>query len=374
MFENLEDILSDIRKKFGAESVHRLSSKGVINVETIRTGVPQLDGALGIGGWPCARIVELFGNESSGKTTLALHAIANVQKKGGTAAIVDAEHALDPDWAEKIGVNLDGVLLSQPDSGEEALELVEMYARSGIDIVLIDSVAALTPKAELEGEFGDSHMGLQARLMGQAMRKLRGVIRKSKTLCIFTNQVRMKIGVVFGNPETTPGGNALKFFASVRVQLTGVSPKEEDKDGKDVIYKPVNFKVVKNKLAPPFKVGTARIGFENGFDLGRNLFDGLIDYDVLDKKGNTFSLDGEKIGVGKKQVIEYISNLDDEETEKLYARMLLTMNEEYQELMQRKEQLEKYITKKKSKSKDCSGKEKELQEIAHRLVILSDSI
>jgi len=367
MFDEIESIVNNARKKFGKESAYILSSNHKINVPTIRSGVPQIDLALGIGGWPRGRIVEIYGSESSGKTTLALHAIANAQKKGNICAFVDAEHALDPDWAEKIGVDKDGMIISQPNSGEEALDLVQMYAEAGVGIVVIDSVAALTPEAELTADMGATHMGLQARLMGQAMRKLRGILRETNTLCLFLNQIRHKIGVVFGSPITTPGGNALKFFSSIRLELSAYAPKEGDKQGDKVVSRDIRFKVVKNKLAPPFKIGTAKIGFENGFDLANNLIDGMMGTGSLEKTGNTYSYNEEKIAVGKNKVIEYFRNLDEDTLEGMYDNLILDMNEEYQELKIRKQQIEKNIIKRKEKNKDVSDKEEELKGIEEKI-------
>lgn len=280
------------------------------------------------------------------------------------AAFIDVEHALDPAWAENIGVDVDNIIISQPESGEEALELCEMYAREGIDVVAVDSVAALTPRAEITGEMGDSHIGIQARLMGQAMRKLKSITKKSGTTIFFTNQVRMKIGVMFGDPTMTPGGKALKFFASIRVRVTGLTPKDEDKDkDKEVVSKTVKFKIVKNKLAPPFKICEAKVGFTKGFDLPKNIFSGLVATGVIEKEGNTYYLEGNKLAVGKNKAEVALSELTEEEINGLYTDMVMSFNEDYLDLLDRKKQLLTSIEKKKAKEKDTTEKESELNEV-----------
>lgn len=279
----------------------RMGDEGAIpNIETVSTGSLNLDIALGIGGLPKGRVVEIYGPESSGKTTLTLHVIAEMQKAGGTAAFVDAEHALDPQYAEKLGVNIDELLVSQPDTGEQALEITDMLVRSGaVDIVVIDSVAALTPKAEIEGDMGDSHMGLQARLMSQALRKLTGNIKRSNTLVIFINQIRMKIGVMFGSPETTTGGNALKFYASVRLDIRRIGAI---KKGDEIVGNETKVKVVKNKVAPPFKLAHFEILYGEGISREGELIDLGVEHDLIDKAGAWYSYNGEKIGQGKEKV------------------------------------------------------------------------
>ncbi len=296
--------VSQIEKQFGVGSIMKLGEGHKIDVEMISTGSLSLDLALG-GGIPKGRIIEIYGPESSGKTTLALHAVAEVQKNGGVAAFVDAEHALDPEYAARIGINLDTLLISQPDNGEQALEITETLVRSqAVDIVIVDSVAALVPRAEIEGEMGDSHMGLQARLMSQALRKLTGVISKSKTTVIFINQLRMKIGVMFGNPEVTAGGNALKYYASVRMDIRG---SEQIKDGDTSIGKHVKVKVVKNKIAAPFKVAEFDIMFNEGISTAGDLIDLAVKYNLVEKAGAWYSYKGEKIGQGREAAKNYLS-------------------------------------------------------------------
>jgi len=293
----LEAALSQIERAFGKGSIMRLGQNTNVDIEAISTGSLGIDIALGIGGMPKGRIVEIYGPESSGKTTLALSVIAQAQKKGGTCAFVDAEHALDPSYAKKIGVDVENLLVSQPDSGEQALEIADTLVRSGaIDVMVIDSVAALVPKAELEGEMGDSHMGLQARLMSQALRKLTATVARSNTLIIFINQIRMKIGVMFGNPETTTGGNALKFYASVRMDIRRVGAIK-DKD--DVIGSQTRVKIVKNKVAPPFKTVDFDIMYGEGISKTGELIDLGVKSGIVDKAGAWFSYNGEKIGQGR---------------------------------------------------------------------------
>ncbi len=293
--------LSQIERQFGKGSVMRMGDEGAIpNIETVSTGSLNLDIALGIGGLPRGRVVEIYGPESSGKTTLALHVIAEMQKTGGTAAFIDAEHALDPQYAEKLGVNIDEMLLSQPDNGEQALEITDMLVRSGaVGIVVIDSVAALTPKAEIEGDMGDSHMGLQARLMSQALRKLTANIKRSNTLVVFINQIRMKIGVMFGSPETTTGGNALKFYASVRLDIRRIGAI---KKGDEIVGNETKVKVVKNKVAPPFKLAHFEILYGEGISREGELINLGVEHKLIEKAGAWYSYNGDKIGQGKEKV------------------------------------------------------------------------
>jgi len=299
-----EEAIMQIKEKFGEGSIMKFGEAKTMNVEAVPTGCLSLDIALGVGGVPRGRIIEIFGPEASGKTTLAQHIIAELQKIGGIAAFVDAEHALDPDYAKKIGVNIDNLLISQPDTGEQALEIVETLVRSnGIDVVVIDSVAALTPKAEIEGSMGDSHMGLQARLMSQALRKLTGIISKSKTVVIFINQTRQKIGVFFGNPETTTGGMALKFYSSVRID---VRRSAQIKQGDQIIGNRVKVKIVKNKVAPPFQTTEFDIMYNEGISLSGDLLDTGIQYKIVTKAGNSYSYGVEKLGVGRETAKRYL--------------------------------------------------------------------
>jgi len=300
----LETALSQIERQFGKGTVMRLGDQSKVNVDVIPTGSLALDAALGVGGYPRGRVIEIYGPESSGKTTLALHAVAEAQKRGGSAAFVDAEHALDPDYAEKLGVNIDELLVSQPDSGEQALEIVDMLVRSGaLDVIVVDSVAALTPKAELEGDMGDSHMGLHARLMSQALRKLTSSIARSKTMVIFINQIRMKIGVMFGNPETTTGGNALKFYASIRldVRRTGSIKK-----GDEVIGNETRVKVVKNKVSPPFRQAEFSIMYGEGISFAGEVLDLGVANGLINKSGAWYARGTEKIGQGRENSIQYL--------------------------------------------------------------------
>jgi recombination protein RecA len=301
----LNAALSQIEKQFGKGSVMRLGDGGATpNIDVVSTGSLGLDLALGIGGLPRGRVVEIYGPESSGKTTLTLQAIAECQEKGGTAAFIDAEHALDPQYAKRLGVNIDDLLVSQPDSGEQALEIADMLVRSGaVDMVVVDSVAALTPKAEIEGEMGDSHMGLHARLMSQALRKLTANIKRSNTLVIFINQIRMKIGVMFGNPETTTGGNALKFYASVRLDIRRIGAI---KKGEEVIGNQTRVKVVKNKLAPPFRQCEFDILYNEGISKEGELIDIGVANGIVDKSGAWFSYNKERIGQGKDNVRQFL--------------------------------------------------------------------
>ena len=301
----LEAAVSQIERAFGKGSIMKLGQKdSVVEVETVSTGSLGLDIALGIGGVPRGRIIEVYGPESSGKTTLALHIIAEAQKKGGTCAFVDAEHALDPSYARKLGVNLGELLISQPDAGEQALEITDTLVRSGaIDVLVVDSVAALVPRAELEGEMGDNHMGLHARLMSQALRKLTGSVSKSKTIVIFINQIRMKIGVMFGNPETTTGGNALKFYASVRMEIRRVGAI---KDREEVVGNQTRVKVVKNKLAPPFKVVDFDIMYGEGVSKMGELIDLGVKAGVVEKSGAWFSYNSTRVGQGRENAKTYL--------------------------------------------------------------------
>ena len=302
----LAQVLADIEKQFGKGAIMKLGERGKKNIDVVSSGSLMLDQALGVGGYPKGRIIEIFGPESSGKTTIALHAIAEVQKTGGKAAFIDAEHALDPVYAKKLGVDIDELLLSQPDTGEQALEITEALVRSGImNIIVIDSVAALVPQAEIEGEMGDSHVGLQARLMSQALRKLGGVINKTNTICIFINQLREKVGVMFGNPETTPGGRALKFYSSVRLD---VRRGEQIKVGADVMGNKTNIKVVKNKVAPPFKIAEVEIMYGEGISRTGEVIDIASNMGILDKSGSWYSYKGEKIGQGKENVKLVLKN------------------------------------------------------------------
>ena len=300
----LADAIKQIEKQYGKGSIMKLGERSAVEVDAISSGSIKVDEALGIGGYPRGRIIEIYGPESSGKTTLALHAIAEVQKSGGRAAFIDAENAIDPIYARNLGVNIDELILSQPDSGEQALEITEMLIKSGaIDLVVVDSVAALVPQAELDGEMGDAHVGLQARLMSKAMRKLSGLMNKSECTAIFINQLREKVGIMFGNPETTPGGRALKFYASVRLDIRR---SEAIKNGTDVIGNKVNVKVVKNKVAPPFKVASIEIMYGEGVSYIGEVLDLAVDHDIIAKSGAWFAYEGEKIGQGREAAKNYL--------------------------------------------------------------------
>ena len=306
--EALEAARLQIDKEFGKGSLMKLGdNKDILDVDVIPSGSILLDEALGVGGYPKGRIIEIYGPESSGKTTLALHAIAECQKKGGIAAFIDAEHALDPTYAKNLGVNIDDLWISQPDNGEQALEITERLVRSGaIDIIVVDSVAALTPQAEIEGDMGDSHMGLQARLMSQALRKLTGILAKSNTTIIFINQIRMKIGVMVGNPETTTGGNALKFYASVRMDVRRIESIGKNQD--ELTGNRVRVKIVKNKVAPPFKKCEIDLMFGTGISKMGSLLDAAIKCNLIEKAGAWYSFKGEKIGQGRDKTLEYLQN------------------------------------------------------------------
>ena len=305
----LEMAMSQIEKQFGKGSVMKLGDFKAMEIEAIPTGALSLDIALGIGGVPRGRIIEVFGPESSGKTTLALHIVAEAQKMGGEAAFIDAEHALDPVYAKKLGVDIDNLIVSQPDTGEQALEITESLVRSGaIDVVVVDSVAALVPKAEIDGDMGDSHMGLQARLMSQALRKLTGSINKSRTVLIFINQLREKIGVMFGNPETTTGGRALKFYASVRMDIRKVENIKQDGEVKG---SRVRVKVIKNKVAPPFREAEFDVVYGQGISKEGNILDMAVNLDIVEKAGSWFSYNGERIGQGRENVKKYLKDNPD---------------------------------------------------------------
>ena len=324
--------LGQIERQFGKGSIMRLGDGSVAKVGAISTGSLGLDIALGIGGLPKGRVAEIYGPESSGKTTLALQAIASCQAEGGTAAFVDAEHALDPVYAEKLGVNLDDLIVSQPDTGEQALEITDMLVRSGaVDILVVDSVAALTPKAEIEGEMGDSHMGLQARLMSQALRKLTANIKRSNTLMVFINQIRMKIGVMFGTPETTTGGNALKFYASVRLDIRRIG---QIKQGDEIIGNETRVKVIKNKVAPPFKQAEFQILYGQGTSLEGEILDWGVKQELVEKSGAWYSYKGNKIGQGKQNVIQFLKDnpeIKDEIEGTLRSKLLVTAKPEDEE-------------------------------------------
>jgi len=305
----LESAMTQVERQFGKGAIMKLGDKPVMEVPVISTSALSLDKALGIGGLPRGRVVEIFGPEASGKTTLALHAVAEAQKNDGVAAFIDAEHAIDIGYAKRLGVNADELLVSQPDTGEQALEIADMLVRSGaIDILVIDSVAALVPRAEIEGEMGDSHMGLQARLMSQALRKLTGTIGKTMTTVIFINQIRMKIGVVFGNPETTTGGNALKFYSSVRLDIRRIGAI---KDGQEVVGNRTRVRVVKNKMAPPFTEAEFDISYGEGISKTGDLIDVGVNADIVDKSGSWYSYQGERIGQGRENVKRFLAENQD---------------------------------------------------------------
>ncbi|UEX89293.1 recombinase RecA [Staphylococcus ratti] len=318
----LDTVIKNMEKSFGKGAVMKLGENKDRRVSSVSSGSVTLDHALGVGGYPKGRIIEVYGPESSGKTTVALHAIAEVQKNGGVAAFIDAEHALDPVYAQALGVDIDNLYLSQPDHGEQGLEIAEAFVRSGaVDIIIVDSVAALTPKAEIEGEMGDTHVGLQARLMSQALRKLSAAISKSNTTAIFINQIREKVGVMFGNPETTPGGRALKFYSSVRLE---VRRAEQLKQGQDIVGNRTKIKVVKNKVAPPFKIAEVDIMYGQGISREGELIDLGVQYDIVDKSGAWYSYNGERMGQGKENVKLFLKEhpeLEDEIDRKLREKL-----------------------------------------------------
>ncbi|MCA9364368.1 MAG: recombinase RecA [Candidatus Moranbacteria bacterium] len=306
--KDITNVMQEIKDRFGEGMIMKLGDVRKVDVEAVPTGSVSLDIALGIGGVPRGRVIEVYGPESSGKTTLALHIIANAQKAGGSAAFVDAEHAMDPDYAKKIGVKIDDLLISQPDAGEQALEIVETLVRSqAVDVVVVDSVAALVPRAEIEGEMGDAQVGRQARLMSQALRKLTPIVARTNTIVIFINQIRMKIGVMFGNPETTTGGQALKFYSSVRIEVRRAA---QIKKGDDVVGNRVKVKIVKNKVAPPFKTTEFDIMYNEGISRAGDLVDTGVKYEVIKKSGNSYSFGEEKLGVGRENAKKTIKESD----------------------------------------------------------------
>ena len=324
----LADAIKQIEKQYGKGSIMKLGERAAVDVDAISSGSIKIDEALGIGGYPKGRIIEIYGPESSGKTTLALHAIAEVQKKGGRAAYIDAENAIDPNYAKNLGVNIDELILSQPDSGEQGLQIAEMLIKSGaIDIIVVDSVAALVPQAELDGEMGDAQVGLQARMMSKAMRKLSGVMNRSECTAIFINQLREKVGIMFGNPETTPGGRALKFYASVRLDIRR---SEAIKNGTEIIGNKVNVKVVKNKVAPTFKTASIEIMYGEGISYVAELLDLCVDHEIIRKSGAWFSYQGEKIGQGKEAAKNHIKS-DPALMEELARLLKEKMNPVHQE-------------------------------------------
>ncbi|MFW5885369.1 MAG: recombinase RecA [Patescibacteria group bacterium] len=322
--KNSEEVIDEIKTKFGEGSIMKMGEIKKVDVASISTGSPSLDLALGIGGLPRGRVVEIYGPESSGKTTLALHVASNAQQDGGSVAFVDAEHALDPAYAKRIGVNTEELLISQPDAGEQALDIVETLVRSNsVDVIVVDSVAALTPRAEIEGEMGDSHMGLQARLMSQALRKLTSIVSKTNVVVIFINQIRMKIGVMFGNPETTTGGNALKFYSSVRIEVRRAA---QIKQGEQIIGNRVKVKVVKNKVAPPFQTAEFDIMYNKGISKEGDVVDLGEKFGVISKTGAWYSYNGEKIGQGREAVKKFLQENPDQ-----YDKILAEVNKKAQE-------------------------------------------
>jgi recombination protein RecA len=321
----LDVALGQIERQFGKGSVMKMSDQAQVSIAAISTGSLSLDLALGIGGLPRGRIAEIFGPESSGKTTLVYHVIAEAQRRGGICAFIDAEHAIDPQYAKRIGVNIDDLLVSQPDTGEQALEIAELLVRSGaLDVVAVDSVAALTPKAEIEGEMGDSHVGLQARLMSQALRKLAGTLNRTDTICLFTNQLREKIGVMFGNPETTPGGRALKFYASVRLDIRRI---ETLKEGVEAVGNRVRVKVVKNKVAPPFKQAEFDIMYGSGISWEGTVLDAALERKIVQKSGSYFSFGDERLGQGRQNAAAFLREHPDV-AEAIVARIQVEMGVE----------------------------------------------
>ncbi len=328
----VETAMGQIERQFGKGSIMKLGSSPIVDVPVIPTGSLALDKALGVGGFPRGRVIEVFGPESSGKTTLALHVVASAQQQGGVVAFVDAEHALDTSYARKLGVNCEDLLVSQPDTGEQALEITDILVRSGaLDIVVIDSVAALVPRAEIEGEMGDSHMGLQARLMSQALRKLTGTVSKTMTSIIFINQIRMKIGVVFGNPETTTGGNALKFYSSVRLDIRRIGAI---KDGQEIVGNRTRVRVVKNKMAPPFTDAEFDIMYGEGISKAADLIDTGVAAGVIEKSGSWYSYKGERMGQGRQNVVRFLKDNPD-----LYNEAFKKVREEFG-LSQKEEDVE----------------------------------
>ncbi|WP_225048816.1 recombinase RecA [Lacticaseibacillus kribbianus] len=341
----LDAALKKIEKNFGKGSIMRMGDKVDTRISTISSGSLALDNALGVGGFPRGRIVEIYGPESSGKTTIALHAVAEVQKAGGTAAYIDAENAMDPKYASALGVNIDELLLSQPDTGEQGLEIADALVTSGaVDIVVVDSVAALVPRAEIEGEMGDAHVGLQARLMSQALRKLSGSINKTKTIALFINQIREKVGIMFGNPETTPGGRALKFYATVRLE---VRRAEQIKDGTNVIGNRTKIKVVKNKVAPPFKVAEVDIMYGHGISQTGEIIDMAVEKDIVDKSGSWYSYGDERIGQGRENAKTYLDEHADMKAEiRQKVRLAYDMDEANEEAEEGIEEVAKKSGKK----------------------------
>jgi recombination protein RecA len=338
--KNIEIVISQIEKEYGKGSIMFLGDNSSrVNIPTISTGALSLDIALGIGGVPRGRVMEIYGPESSGKTTLCQHIIANAQKAGGTCAIVDAEHALDPLYAKKIGIDLDNLLISQPDCGEDALNIAESLIRTNsIDVLVIDSVAALVPRAEIEGQMGDSHMGLQARLMSQALRKITGAVHKSKTCVIFTNQIRLKIGVMFGNPETTTGGNALKFYSSVRMDIRRIGAIKNSKG--EIVGNRTRVKVVKNKLAPPFREAEFDIQYSEGISRAGSILDVAIDLGIIDRRGAWFSMKSEQLGQGREQAKDFIQKNSD-----LEAKILQEIKEKLNPVKEEEKEKEDSIKK-----------------------------
>lgn len=345
--EALDQALKNITKEFGEGALMKLGEKANIKIDTLQSGSIALDKVLGVGGYPRGRIIEVYGPESSGKTTVALHAIASAQKEGGKAAFIDAEHALDPTYAKSLGVNIDELLVSQPDTGEQALEITESLVRSGaIDIIVIDSVAALVPRAEIDGEMGAAHVGLQARLMSQALRKLSGIINKFQTTAIFINQIREKVGVTFGNPETTPGGRALKFYSTVRLE---VRRAEQLKQGTEVMGNKTKIKVVKNKVAPPFRTAVVDIMYGEGISKSGELLDLAVEEEIIAKSGSWFSYNEERIGQGRENAKKYLQEHPEifEEVEKLVRYKLINNDGSLEEELEKKEELSEEVNQEK---------------------------
>lgn len=328
----LADTLKQIEKQYGKGSIMRLGDRTSVDVDAISSGSLALDAALGIGGYPRGRIIEIYGPESSGKTTLALHAIAECQKGGGRAAFIDAENAIDPIYARNLGVDIDELILSQPDSGEQALDIVDVLVRSGaVDLIVVDSVAALVPQAELDGEMGDAQVGLQARMMSKAMRKLSGAMNRSECTAIFINQLREKVGVMFGNPEVTPGGRALKFYSSVRLDIRR---SEQIKNGQDIVGNKANIRVVKNKVAPPFKFVTVEIMYGKGISFLGEVIDMGVDFELIEKSGSWYSYNGERIGQGRESVRQFLidnPSIADTVAEEIRKRIIPAKNDEMEQ-------------------------------------------